>query len=493
MNPLSMASKSTITGAIVALAYLTLPKLALAQQQELRDMLFAPTDSLLAVARQERADVLAPNAYQEGMKRYREAEQDLERGRNIEDIRNKLRAAGQYFEQALEATKLGDVTLAAPLAARDDAEEAEAPKSVPELWKKAEDKFREAATRLERGDVNEARKRGGEAETLFREAELEAIKRNYLQETWDLLRQARQMDVDDRAPKTLARAEELANQAEQLLSESRYDTDQPRAVAQQAKSEAMHAIYLAGIVSDIRDDDMSIEDAMLAAENQMRTIAGALDVVATFETGMDETTQAIVAQIETYEDSIARLELAVANTKEQLQSNEARVAELEEQLGGVAQERTELVQRMEAQAEVRQRFATVDRMFDRDEARVLRDGDDLIIRLVGLTFPVGSATIAPENFALLTHVQQAIAVFPESRITVEGHTDSFGGDEQNLQLSQERADAVRSYLLANMQLDPSLIDAVGFGEAQPVASNETAEGRARNRRTDVVIHTGIGM
>ncbi|MDX1467588.1 MAG: OmpA family protein, partial [Halomonas sp.] len=64
----------------------------------------------------------------------------------------------------------------------------------------------------------------------------------------------------------------------------------------------------------------------------------------------------------------------------------------------------------------------------------------------------------------------------------------FGGDELNQKLSQERADAVRQYLLANMSFDPARMDAIGYGETQPVASNETPEGRTRNRRIDVIIH-----
>ncbi len=78
-------------------------------------------------------------------------------------------------------------------------------------------------------------------------------------------------------------------------------------------------------------------------------------------------------------------------------------------------------------------------------------------------------------------------VFPESRVRVEGHTDSHGTDAANLKLSSERAQAVRQYLVANMGMDISRIEAVGYGESRPVATNETAEGRARNRRIDVVI------
>ncbi len=132
-------------------------------------------------------------------------------------------------------------------------------------------------------------------------------------------------------------------------------------------------------------------------------------------------------------------------------------------------------------------------MFERDQARVLREGNDIIIRMTGLSFGVGKSEIEPRYFGLLTTVQRAIREFPGSRVTIEGHTDSFGGDDQNLQLSQRRADAVRQYLLANSSLDPAMVESVGYGETRPVASNDTVEGRARNRRIEVIIHPQLTM
>ncbi len=72
-------------------------------------------------------------------------------------------------------------------------------------------------------------------------------------------------------------------------------------------------------------------------------------------------------------------------------------------------------------------------------------------------------------------------------LLVEGHTDSVGNDTMNLALSERRANSVRDYLLASTILPGSQVRALGYGETRPVANNETAEGRAMNRRIDVVI------
>jgi outer membrane protein OmpA-like peptidoglycan-associated protein len=117
---------------------------------------------------------------------------------------------------------------------------------------------------------------------------------------------------------------------------------------------------------------------------------------------------------------------------------------------------------------------------------VIRDENNIIIRLYGLTFGVGKTTIEPQFFPLLTKVQDAIKQFPGCQATIEGHTDSQGSDAMNQRLSERRAEAVAQYLKANMVANTPITHQ-GFGESRPVASNDTFEGRAKNRRIDVVI------
>jgi OOP family OmpA-OmpF porin len=469
-------------------------------QQPSRALLFGQADQARERALEARADILAPESYGQAMRRYQEAERDLERGRSVEDIEERLDAAEAYFDQASELARMAYPILSSALAARDDADEAGAATSASQIWSEASETFERAAREHEGGDVNDARQRAGEAESLFRRAELEAIKADYLQETWELLRQARQSDVHKRAPKTFALAEELAAEAERLLSENRYDTDQPRWLAQQAKMQAMHAIYLGTIIRAVEKKEMTFEDVILAGEEELARIAAVMELAPSFQTGMSETADTIISEVRAYQDSLARLDRDLRDRDEQVDALELRVAEVvarlsevEQEMGGLEEERTALLARMEDQARMRQKFTTVERMFSGEEARVFREGGDVTIRLTGLTFPVGGARIGSQFHDLLDRVQRAILEFPGARVSVEGHTDSFGSDRANQRLSQERAEAVRTYLLGNPGLQPSQIEAVGYGESRPVASNDTVEGRARNRRTDIVIHTGLGI
>jgi outer membrane protein OmpA-like peptidoglycan-associated protein len=104
----------------------------------------------------------------------------------------------------------------------------------------------------------------------------------------------------------------------------------------------------------------------------------------------------------------------------------------------------------------------------------------------GIFFDFGSATIKPESEPVLKEIADAIGTNPAWKLSVEGHTDNVGGDATNLELSRRRADAVKSALTMRYHVDASKLATVGFGAARPKEPNDTAEGRARNRRVELV-------
>jgi outer membrane protein OmpA-like peptidoglycan-associated protein len=477
--------------AIVCLAILFVATASsLAATQEVKTVLFKEANAAMQTAKKVNAEVLSPTNFGEAMKRYQEAETDLQQGKNLDDIRKKLNESRAFFQKAIDATKLAEVTFTNSIKARKDAQFTESPKFASSLWTEAEKKFNEAASILENGNVSDARKRASEAEKLYRQAELDAIKTNYLQETWALLKQADQLKVKDHAPKTLLNAQELAKQAEKELNENRYDTDVARSLALQAKHQAKHAIYLANTIKQMQDKKQTWEDVMLAAEKPLQQIAEKTDLVASFDSGFDQTTGEIITYIVTYQDSVDRLSQDLDWYQQESDLQEARITEMEREFGSQAKEKSALAQQLARQAKTREVFANVERSFRRDEARVLREGNDVIIRLVGLNFPSAKATLEPQSFGMLTKVRDAINSFPECTVSVLGHTDSYGSDEKNLELSNERAEAVKQYLLANSNLVASRMAAFGYGESKPIASNETAAGRNINRRVELVIHLG---
>jgi len=103
-----------------------------------------------------------------------------------------------------------------------------------------------------------------------------------------------------------------------------------------------------------------------------------------------------------------------------------------------------------------------------------------------LNFAFGSATPTPESDATIDEVGAMLVEHPSATIRVESHTDSIGSPESNLNLSQARAESVKNELV-DRGVDASRIETAGMGQDLPIASNDTAEGRAKNRRTEIVV------
>lgn len=98
-------------------------------------------------------------------------------------------------------------------------------------------------------------------------------------------------------------------------------------------------------------------------------------------------------------------------------------------------------------------------------------------------FAFDQATIEPGFAEDLLRLREALLRFPEMRVRLEGHTDALGSDAYNQRLAEARALACRDFILRDGGIAPDRIEAVGFGESQPLASNDTEAGQAQNRRT----------
>jgi outer membrane protein OmpA-like peptidoglycan-associated protein len=118
---------------------------------------------------------------------------------------------------------------------------------------------------------------------------------------------------------------------------------------------------------------------------------------------------------------------------------------------------------------------------------VIRQGDDLILRMPsGITFPVNSYAIQPQFQGTLDQVAQTLASYNQTYIDVLGHASADGPDDYNMTLSQQRAQSVADYL-ASRGVAPVRMGVRGYGETQPIASNETEAGRQANRRVEIKV------
>lgn len=132
------------------------------------------------------------------------------------------------------------------------------------------------------------------------------------------------------------------------------------------------------------------------------------------------------------------------------------------------------------QAKLRERLAA-------SGVSVTRVGDNILLNMPSdITFDVNQAEVKPGFYETLNSVALVLKEYDKTTISVLGHADATGSDAYNMDLSQRRALAVSNYLAAQ-GVAPSRLSAVGFGESKPIADNSTAEGRALNRRVEILI------
>ena len=103
-----------------------------------------------------------------------------------------------------------------------------------------------------------------------------------------------------------------------------------------------------------------------------------------------------------------------------------------------------------------------------------------------LNFDSATTRLTPESNATVTDLMAIMKCFPNMNVQLEGHTDNTGDPEANKKLSVDRAEAVKALLVAG-GIDGARINTAGWGQEKPIASNDTEEGKAKNRRTELVV------
>ena len=212
-----------------------------------------------------------------------------------------------------------------------------------------------------------------------------------------------------------------------------------------------------------------------------------------------EKLQAETARVAAERDR-ALAETARLAAEAQAQQSRAAAAQLERDRAAAEAARAQAESaRLAAEAQAQQARAAVEQA-DRDKA-ALRDqlrqqlnqvldtretARGLIVNLSDVLFDTGSATLKPGTREKLARVSGILLSHPDLTLQIEGHTDSVGEAIYNQRLSENRADSVRAYLVAQ-GIAATSVTTAGFGETQPVTSNETPVGRQQNRRVELVV------
>ncbi len=430
----------------------------------------------IAAAREDGLDVLSPTWFRKAEQSHAQARKDLAQGAAADAILEKIARGRAELQQAgVVAIRCRD-QLEETIQSREAARAVNA-QQFGGAYTSAEENFLKLTRALEDGEFAYARQNRKAVTEAFRALELRAIDHAALGDVRALLTQAEQSNVHRDAPKAYAQAREALAQAEACVATNRYDQGEIRQKADTARFMAQRAFTLARASRKI--DEMKPEEIALWIEGFFSESTTRLKLEDQRNRSFEQQQEAILAAI-----SALQGEQAGAREKEAtIQKLMNRLAELE---GSSQQIRYDAAQ-LAADKRFNETFTQVQEYFTPQEAEVYKQKNQLVIRLKGMKYGVGKSEITPDNYDLLAKVQQAIRAFGKPTVVVEGHTDATGSAAKNEALSRSRAEAVRQYLIANYTVQADRITAMGYGFARPIASNQTAEGRAQNRRIDVII------
>lgn len=238
------------------------------------------------------------------------------------------------------------------------------------------------------------------------------------------------------------------------------------------------------------DEDQDIKDLSYVAQRKSELAISA----ANLEQAKRDAAQAKSDKENTQTALLNATQAKLSKTKEQLQAEQRNVEEDQRRLDEAAKKGKEEVARVQKQLddekkarEEAEKRASAAMASLAEIAKVKEESRGVVITLSGsVLFATGKSELLPIAQDKLSEVAKALKDQGFKKIVVEGHTDSRGSATQNTELSQARAETVRSYLVSR-GIPSDKIEATGLGSSRPIADNNTPDGRANNRRVEIVV------
>lgn len=399
------------------------------------------------VARQY--DQMSPDAYDKAREALDDAQEKLAQREPAEDVLKDAGKAAAYLQVMEQNGSQRASQLEPVINARKAAIDAQAPQLMKDEFAEADQDFHGMGRDIEKGDFQPGSGDIAKLQAKYSEVELKAVKKSNLGDTYAILESAKKRDAKSKAPVTFDAAQVRFDNAQRAIEANRRDPSAYRAAVADAKQSARK---LDSVLNTIGNSKTTEEAAVRIYDQQ----------------------QELVATREDLSTAEGRAHAARQAAAKERQTNEALRGENAE---------------FAHQAEHEKKIEAARAEFSEDEAEVVRDGSTIIVRLKAMKFPTARAELTKDSLETLQKVKDMIAAVPVSKVIVEGHTDNVGTAKRNLALSQSRAETVKQYLVSEESVPANQIEARGLGFQRPLTSNKTAEGRAINRRVDILIDT----
>ncbi|MCL4548306.1 MAG: OmpA family protein [Bacteroidetes bacterium] len=377
------------------------------------------------------ANLLAPLSYSQSAAKLNNILESISEGNDLNQIKTSVDDAAVLFNKSTENAKKFSGRYSGLLRIRKDAETAGAEVYASELWNAAEEILSETALTFEKDRTERAAESSLDAALKYLEAKHLAVRTQILSKTDELIQLAEKGDADEYAPKTFNESKSLAKSVTDMIYSDNYDYSNLKNLAAHAETKAILAINVTRTIKEVDSDKNSWEDLILAWN-----IFGNHDNLA-----QEKQTEYVPPVTKDVGDA-------------------AQTKRIPSEVAGI---------------------------FNPNEAEILESGDEIIIRITGIKFQWLGYSLDDNAEKILDKAIQVLKYFPSSTITIAGHNDYVAAKTFNQEISQRRADNVRTYILLHSNIDPDRIIAVGYGETLPITNDKTFEAREKNRRIELII------
>lgn len=426
----------------------------------------AEVEGLKKEADIDQAELLSYKEYENGSEYLSKAQRGLAGNYEADYILENSANGKAQFQQALRNSRARSPNATRILEARRSALDAGLKNSaditgaLAEVDEDLRDETDDFARALEPVEFSEFQKKYFELETVavqFRELDTVRIS----------IQKAADQDARRLAPDSLRTAQLDVNEAENIIAQSPRD---PKVYQVAVDVAVKSSILLTDVMDVILNAPGTPEDIGLKIVEQNRELEKLSENVGSLKQNL-ETTQSTLMETE---GALKQQNLELESTRSNLQETESALLLQNQEL-----------EKTSTQVRFQRAMDQAVQEFSEDEASVYQQGSKLIFRLKKINFATGSATIPATSKPLLAKVNDIIRFVGAELVAVEGHTDSVGSAELNKSLSTKRAISVANYL--SSLAGGYKIGYVGYGESRPIVTNETKEGRAINRRVDLVV------
>jgi len=429
-------------------------------------------EAKLAEAEQLRAREFSPEHYTQAKEALENAKAYMSSG-NADDARREIDNCADHITIAIANTEKVNSHFSGLVESRDRMQMADPANLRDDLVERAEKDFNRVIEDVEDNDIRKAEKDAKLARDTLHAAQVVAAREEFSRPIAKGIAAARKVNARDYAPKAFNEANAAQSEVEALIKNDPDAQVKMHAISKKGQYQAERSMKIAELGSRMSKNPGEIEKWVDAEEARLNLIGKRLGV--DLSSAKDSEEQALLLQ-----QAIADME---KNYQQQLAEADAKLAKYEGDLAGMAEMRRKLQLTREAKAKIER----LTKLFNPKDVEILLTPDaDVILRMKALNFRSGSAVIPMNSYEMLDNASQAMLMFSDRAVRVEGHTDSVGANAYNQKLSERRADAVKTYLSEKLQ-GTHAIEGVGFGEEKPIANNETAQGREKNRRIDIVL------